>query len=215
ALERVDAAANLGIDYTAGGRVRSGRGRAVLRLRFKMMKHRRRRLQAIKKAGADMRKSYNTGLDQAALGPIIYCSLLAWGISAKPGLLKYDHGDLKQKVHRVLDNPPKSWSACRGPMGAALLSLKRIGWKLLNPFEIETSQGLVLQLTATPPALLKYHLGDAWKAQLEFNAAAKMGPPQGRLDCSAAEAVLDDPNLTKPQKGLPPGLPYPMMSLDE
>eukprot|EP00959_Pyramimonas_sp_CCMP1952_P062064 1296934-Pyramimonas_sp.AAC.1 len=28
ALVRVDAAANLGIDYTAGGRVRSGRGRA-------------------------------------------------------------------------------------------------------------------------------------------------------------------------------------------
>eukprot|EP00959_Pyramimonas_sp_CCMP1952_P292724 6122265-Pyramimonas_sp.AAC.1 len=29
------------------------------------MKHRRRRLQAIKKAGADMRKLYKTGLDQA------------------------------------------------------------------------------------------------------------------------------------------------------
>eukprot|EP00959_Pyramimonas_sp_CCMP1952_P108971 2278794-Pyramimonas_sp.AAC.1 len=32
ALERVAAAANLGIDYTAGGGVHSGRGRAVLRL---------------------------------------------------------------------------------------------------------------------------------------------------------------------------------------
>eukprot|EP00959_Pyramimonas_sp_CCMP1952_P062065 1296935-Pyramimonas_sp.AAC.1 len=28
AFERVDATANLGVDYTAGGRVRSGRGRA-------------------------------------------------------------------------------------------------------------------------------------------------------------------------------------------
>eukprot|EP00959_Pyramimonas_sp_CCMP1952_P136111 2847750-Pyramimonas_sp.AAC.1 len=86
-------------------------------------------------------------------------------------------------------------------MGAALLSLKRIGWKLLKPFEIETSQGLILQLTVTPPALLRYHLEDAWNAQLEFIAATKIGHPQDRLDCSAAKAVLDDPNLTKPQRG--------------
>eukprot|EP00959_Pyramimonas_sp_CCMP1952_P291575 6098655-Pyramimonas_sp.AAC.1 len=28
-----------------------------------------------------------------------------------------------------------------------------------------------------------------------------MGHPRDRLDCSAATAVLDDPNLTKPQRG--------------
>ena len=38
-------------------------------------------------------------------------------------------------------------------------------------------------------------------AKLERRAAAKMGRPDDRLDCSAAQRVLGDPGLTKPQRG--------------
>eukprot|EP00959_Pyramimonas_sp_CCMP1952_P386263 8095346-Pyramimonas_sp.AAC.1 len=79
-------------------------------------------------------------------------------------------------------------SATRGPIGATILSLQRVNWHLENPFELETSEGLLIQLTTVPPALLKYHLEEARGANLEKRAAAKMGMPQEkvrRLGCEA------------------------------
>ena len=58
------AAANLGVDFTSGARLRS-KARRTLKARAVKLKSRLRRLRALRAAGADTKKIWNTGLQQA------------------------------------------------------------------------------------------------------------------------------------------------------
>ena len=40
-------------------------------------------------------------------------------------------------------------------MDAAILSTKRLGWKLLGPFRLQLDDGAVVHLTSTPPVLME------------------------------------------------------------
>eukprot|EP00959_Pyramimonas_sp_CCMP1952_P429177 8988713-Pyramimonas_sp.AAC.1 len=42
--------------------------------------------------------------------------------------------ELARMAKPVLSNLPRTWAAVRGPLGAAHLSLERIGWKFDGPF---------------------------------------------------------------------------------
>ena len=47
------------------------------------------------------------------------------------------------------------WSRVRGPIGATMLSLRRIGWALIGPHHIRTDQGHVISLFTTSPSDVK------------------------------------------------------------
>ncbi len=66
-----------------------------------------------------------------------------------------------------------AWRRIRGPIGAAVLSLKRIGWTFTSPFILRDDRGTELTLTHTTPALLKDQLVGGVKRDLERRMARK------------------------------------------
>ena len=56
---------------------------------------------------------------------------------------------------------PSSWRMTRGPIGAAYLSLRRIGWKWTNPFTFVTDLGAEVMIPRIGPALLNRYLREA------------------------------------------------------
>ena len=68
---------------------------------------------------------------------------------------------------------PKRWADVRGPIGAAALCMKRIGWTFVHPFLVRTDSGVELALTAVSPAMIGWHVRTAWK-QYECRAAGRL-----------------------------------------
>ncbi len=61
----------------------------------------------------------------------------------------------------------------RGPIGAATLSLKRIGWEVASPFTSIDDRGIELTLTHSTPQLLRDQLVDGVRRSLERQMAHK------------------------------------------
>ncbi len=55
----------------------------------------------------------------------------------------------------------RKWAVCRGPLGAKVLSLHRIGWRASGPFTWVDDNGCSLSLTQNSPALIKILLKKA------------------------------------------------------
>ncbi len=81
----------------------------------------------------------------------------------------------------------EAWGRVKGPIGAAALSLERIGWSFTGPFEIADERGATFALTATSPALLRDILKQAVRRADERTLAAQWAKrdPQyrGRRAC--------------------------------
>ena len=65
------------------------------------------------------------------------------------------------------------WARVRGPLGAMVLSLKRIGWKVANAFTLVDDRGDNILLTGTSPALVWEQVLAGGKRQLEREVGAK------------------------------------------
>ncbi len=53
-------------------------------------------------------------------------------------------------MQTMLDKRVNHWREVRGPMGAAILSARRVGWELISPFVLRTPMG-DLSLPGRPP----------------------------------------------------------------
>ncbi len=60
-----------------------------------------------------------------------------------------------------------AWRRIRGPIGAASLSLARIGWRFSSPFAVVDDRGTEVILTHTTPQLLKDLLVEGVRRNLE------------------------------------------------
>ncbi len=60
-----------------------------------------------------------------------------------------------------------AWRRIRGPLAASAMSLARIGWRYLSPFEWVDDRGIVIQLTASTPAAIADLLRDGHRRALE------------------------------------------------
>ncbi len=81
----------------------------------------------------------------------------------------------------------------KGPIGAAHLSLKRIGWQFDTPLVLKSAEGALISLTTVSPALLSYHLQVAWKQNLGLRAGAVVGAPVGaQIDATIARQVMEN-----------------------
>ncbi len=61
----------------------------------------------------------------------------------------------------------RAWDAVKGPVGAAALSLARVGWSFRNAFSLTDAHGEEVLLTVTSPSMLTKMLIDASKDECE------------------------------------------------
>jgi len=69
---------------------------------------------------------------------------------------------------------PKKWEKSEGPLHAAMLELRRIGWEAADPFVLVTDLEGKVKLAETPPKMLAKMLKDAVQRMHERNLAAKL-----------------------------------------
>ena len=69
---------------------------------------------------------------------------------------------------------PGRWGQVRGPLGAAALTLRRLGWAWNSAFVFTSPQGHQCELTAWAPAAIKKLLVRAEQARQEQRAAANL-----------------------------------------
>ncbi len=85
----------------------------------------------------------------------------------------------------------RAWAEAKGPIGAAWLSLHRIGWSMRGPFTLRDHNGEDLILTTTTPALLATLLKQAVTRTLQLQVGEKLSAQdptfQGRR--AAAEHI--------------------------
>ncbi len=72
------------------------------------------------------------------------------------------------------DGRRRAWKEVKGPVGAMLLSLHRIGWKMPTPFTLVDDWDEEIPLTKVTPALLTVMLRDATFRAVERYAGAKL-----------------------------------------
>ncbi len=66
------------------------------------------------------------------------------------------------------------WGSVRGPMGAAALSLARVGWTFAGPFVVHDDKGAEVVLTKSSPAMMRGLLRDAVRRMYERRVAARL-----------------------------------------
>ncbi len=82
-----------------------------------------------------------------------------------------------------------AWSSLRGPIGAAALTLERVGWTFVSPFVIQDERGATYMMTSTSPALVRDLMRHAVRRADERLLAAKWAK---REPCDAGRrACLD------------------------
>ncbi len=104
-------------------------------------------------------------------------------------------------------NKRRRWGRSRGPLSAAMLELHRAGWTPTGPFDWVDDLGAEVQLTCTPPSLLKVMLLASIRRQAERSMGCKWAASDpayaGRRVCidAAADALNKCRELTPMQKG--------------
>ncbi len=85
----------------------------------------------------------------------------------------------------------RAWAEVKGPIGAAWLSLHRIGWTMRGPFTLRDHNGEDLILTTTTPALLASLLKHAVMRTLQLQVGEKLSAkdPKFRGRRAAAEHI--------------------------
>ena len=126
------------------------------------------------------------------MGPALLWASIVWRAHtcARFGQL-YDLPFLRRLTAPAIQSPPKSWKSVRGPLGATVWSLVRIGWMWLSPFEYRTDQGEIVTLTSTSPKLLQCKVAAAWQRKLTSYAAEQLGLPKGiHLDATVGISLM-------------------------
>jgi hypothetical protein len=67
--------------------------------------------------------------------------------------------------------------------------MSRVGWRFIQPFLVESEMGTRFALTATPPAMLSYHLQVSW-ARLRGRAAACSIGLTGQLEATQMQRCM-------------------------
>ncbi len=89
------------------------------------------------------------------------------------------------------DGGRRNWAAVRGPIGAARLSLHRVGWSMKGPFTLVDHDGEDIKLTVTTPAMLAVMLKRAVTRTLQAQVGKKLaaGDPRFQGRRAAAEHI--------------------------
>ncbi len=69
---------------------------------------------------------------------------------------------LGEEAGKTIRHLPRNWAEVRGPLGAAHLALKKVGWAFCTPFQLRTHDGCILSLTDTSPKQVNSLRQEAW-----------------------------------------------------
>ena len=100
------------------------------------------------------------------------------------------------------------WATVRGPLAAAALSAKRIGWTVLSPISLVDDRGVEIHLTASSPALIKSLLRDGVRRSVERSVAQQVAAIderfRGRRVCVeiASRVARSSKALSNKEQGL-------------
>ncbi len=101
------------------------------------------------------------------------------------------------------DGRRRNWAAVRGPLGAAILTLHRLGWRMDSPFVLTDDWGEELALTKITPAMLSDMLHAASRRALEHYVGGRFAVDDeefvGRRICidQVREQLRNDRKLTR------------------
>jgi hypothetical protein len=111
-----------------------------------------------------------------ALGPALTWSTLVWKATTHANYRDVvTVPELGRLAGPIMLKLPRTWGEVRGPVGAAALSLRRVGWTFDTCLTLVTDEGVHLPLTSTSPAMVAYHLQVSWKRRLGEAAARSLG----------------------------------------
>ncbi len=104
------------------------------------------------------------------------------------------------------DGRRRDWTAVRGPVGAMLLTLHRLGWQMPTPFVLVDDRGEELPLTKVTPTMLADLLREATRRALEHYIGGKLASEdeefRGRRACvdHLARQLATDKRITREGK---------------
>ncbi len=104
------------------------------------------------------------------------------------------------------DGSKREWNKVRGPVGAMLLALHRVGWSMPDPYNFVDDRGETIPLTKVTPALLAVLLKDATFRALERQIGARLAADDeeysGRRICvdHVRSQMASDRSLTREGK---------------
>ena len=101
-----------------------------------------------------------------SVAPVVRWAAEVWraGVGAVGGLAL---PVLRQRWSLVSASWPSSWRHVKGPLGAAHLSLKRLGWCWVDAFRIMTDEGILLSFIEHSPKAIRDALRHAVRRGLE------------------------------------------------
>jgi len=118
------------------------------------------------------------GLDptaDATAAPMVRWAQEVWAATSGYSTRHLDLRLLRDGWHGVLQDAPQQWRQVRGPIGAAVMSARRIGWDVSHPFEWVTDEGLLLMLAQESPALVAWHVEQSAQRLVERRVASSTG----------------------------------------
>ena len=158
-------------------------------------------------AGRDRAAVLLAGQDpcwRAAVGPMVRWAQETWAsLLAGPTRTRHlDLGCLSALHGSLLASPPRLWSQVRGPLGACLLSARRLGWTWPDPFRFISDEGAEFKLTEISPKSLQVEAQKSYFRMLEKRLAKRAG-----LSDNGRATVLPLTKLlrSKTGRGLTPG----------
>ncbi len=139
-----------------------------------------------------------------AVGPILVWASIVWKASTSPDLFAvWPLPWLGREAGKVIRSLPRTWAEVRGPLGAAYLSLRRLGWTFVTPFQISTDDGAVISLTDTSPEMVAYWLRTASNKQHLDGAKRTLHlDPALQIDFEVARKLLLDRRLAARERGV-------------
>ena len=100
----------------------------------------------------------------------------------------------------------KAWTQVRGPLAAAALTARRIGWQVRSPIEVIDDRGVAIYLSSTSPVMVKEMLVNAVMRHMERQLANKWAQKDacfaGRRVClDSVKRTLRSWGLTNKERG--------------
>eukprot|EP00973_Karenia_brevis_P013927 1888833-Karenia_brevis.AAC.1 len=110
-----------------------------------------------------------------ALAPVRAWSDEVWRAATGEKAPHLSLPQLSQCWHAALRREPSSWRASKGPVHRCVLSLRRIGWNMTEPFRIIDDLGRLHCLTTHSPAMIDLLLKQGNQRHLERCLGLKLG----------------------------------------
>ena len=113
---------------------------------------------------------------KAAVAPIVVWSRQLWRAVSQPDAIGTEASitQLRAGFVRVASNAPRSWAEVRGPIGAMLMSMRRVGWTSVDGLAVQAGVLGKILIPSMSPAMLASILKDACTTAAEGLAASSL-----------------------------------------